>query len=203
MNVHDSHIKHRGTQPRRLAAAIPATALAIIVVMAAAACGSGSPPHHLSVDSGFDPCRDIPLTALNNWNANPTPTAAPSSESDGNTSHDPELKSCEYDGKSGGSAQGLTLSDSLYVGLTRISVDYFNREVASGEPSRDTEIDGRKVTIKGPYSTSSIRGRYTNCDIYVQMNGGGLLLTSVKAGDACQFLTGVAQEVVLLLPSGS
>jgi len=190
-------------RPCRSVMSIPAVVLVVIAVMATAACGSSKPPVRLSVKSGFDPCRDVPSAALNRWNADLTPKAAPSSESDGDTSHDPELKSCEYDGKSGGSKQGLTLGDNLYVGLTRISFDYFHQRHASGEPYRDTKIDGRKMEIKGPYSTAHVPGRYTTCDVYVQMNGGGLLLTSVKVGDACQFLTDVTQTVVPLLALGS
>ncbi len=203
MNGPDARKKCRVIRLGRSAMAIPATVLVIITVMAVAGCGGDKTPVRLSVKSGFDPCRDVPSSALNSWNADSTPVAAPSSESDGNTSHDPELKSCEYDGNSGGSEQELTLGDSLYVGLTRESLDYFHREHAGGEPYRDTEIDGRKMEIKGPYSTTNIQGRYTTCDIYVQMNGGGLLLASVKVGDACRFLTDVAQTVVPLLPAGS
>jgi len=203
MNGYDARGKYRVIQLGRSALTIPAAVLVVVAVIATAACENNKPSVRLSVKSGFDPCRNIPSSALTRWNADSGPKPAPSSESDGSTSHDPELKSCEYDGKSDGSEQGLTSGDSLYVGLTRESFDSFHREYARDEPYRNTEIGGRKMEIKGPYSTAHIPGRYTTCDIYVQMNGGGLLLTSVKVGDACQMLTDVAQTVVPLLPAGS
>lgn len=180
--------------------------LSTFLTAALTSCGIGKSPSvnpHLSVRSGFDPCRDIPLSMLNSWNANPTPTPATSIGSDAKDSFDPDLKSCYYHGNAGGSAQGLTMGDSLYIGLTAMSVDTFHRMESRGEPYRETGIDSRRMAIKGPYSDAPTPGRNTICEVYIQMNGGGILLTSVKLGDACQFLTDVAQKIVPLLPPGS
>ncbi len=187
----------------RLVGAVVSILMIIIAIAACTLSGSPKTPPHLSVKSGFDPCRDIPLSTLNSWNANPTPIPAIPVGADARDSTDPDLKSCNYRGQSGSSAQELTMGDNLYIGLTVMSLDTFHRIESSGEPYRESIIDSRKMAIKGPYSDAPTPGRNTICEVYVQMNGGGLLLTSVKSGDACQFLTVVAQKVVPLLPAGS
>lgn len=177
----------------------------VVAIMAIAACGSGesskpAPPASLTL---FDPCRDIPLSVLNSWNADPNPKPDHSVGDNGSNSSDPALKSCSYSGKEYGAADGLAKENSLYIGMTTMSLDYFGRSVDSGAPVRETGIDGRTTIIRGSYSATNIPGPYTICDFYVQMKGGGLYLSIEKAGDACQFLTDVAQKVVPLLPPGS
>jgi len=187
--------------------AVPAFVVAVFVILAAmtsTACGGSNPSKSIPPSSltSFDPCRDIPLSALSSWNADPTAKPDHSIGDNGSNSSDPALKSCSYSGREYGSTTGLAKEDSLYIGMTTMSLNYFKQTV-DGRPYHETEINDRKVAIEGSYSAAHIPGPYTICDFYVQMKGGALYLSIEKSGDACQFLTDVAQKVIPLLPAGS